>query len=49
MQAIQWGQEAGVIKGYDDNTFRPKEDCLRKHIVTFFYRYAREVLKENVN
>ena len=42
--AIQWGQEAGVIKGYKDNTFRPTEECLREHSVTFLYRYARNIL-----
>jgi hypothetical protein len=48
-RAVVWGQQANVIKGYkEDNTFRPQGNCLRQHIVTFFYRYAKNVLKWKV-
>ena len=48
-RAVKWGQNAGVIKGYKDGTFQPDGNCLRQHIVTFLYRYARQILKWNVN
>lgn len=40
-KAIQYLAETGIIKGYDDGTFRPNGDCLRRHAVTFLYRLAR--------
>ena len=48
-RAVVWGQKAGVIKGYKDGTFQPDASCLRQHIVTFLYRYARDVMGKNVN
>ena len=48
-RAVVWGQKAGVIKGYKDGTFQPDASCLRQHIVTFLYRYARDVMHKNVN
>ena len=47
-RAVVWGQKAGVIKGYKDGTFQPDASCLRQHIVTFLYRYARDVMKKKV-
>ena len=47
-RAVVWGQKAGVIKGYKDGTFQPDGNCLRQHIVTFLYRYARDVMKKPV-
>ena len=47
-KAIQWGSEAGLVKGYSDGTFKPEDDCQRQHIVIFLYRYAREILDEDV-
>lgn len=44
-RAILWGAESGVIKGYSDGTFRPKEACRRKHAVTFLYRLNRILQK----
>ena len=43
-KAVLWAADKGITKGYaDDNykTFRPKLDCLREHVVTFLYRYAK--------
>ena len=52
-KAIRWEAEAGVIKGSKDAAgnavFKPDDKCLRRQIVTFLYRYARDVMKENVN
>ena len=47
-KAVVWGQKAGVIKGYKDGSFQPDASCLRQHIVTFLYRYARDVMKKPV-
>ena len=48
-RAVSWGQEAGIIKGYKSGEyagqFRPDDSCLRQHIVTFLYRYDREIKK----
>ena len=52
-RAVVWGQKAGVIKGYKTGEyagqFRADDSCLRQHIVTFLYRYARDVMHKNVN
>ena len=47
-KAIQWGAEAGLVKGYSDGTFKPEDPCQRQHIVIFLYRYARDVLNKDV-
>ena len=47
-RAVVWGQKAGVIRGYKDGTFQPDASCLRQHIVTFLYRYARDVMGKKV-
>ena len=41
---VLWAASKNITKGYaDDNykTFRPSDNCLREHIVTFMYRYAK--------
>lgn len=38
-RSIIWGTEKGITKGYDDGTFKPLDNCLREHIVTFIHRY----------
>ena len=35
--------ETGTIKGYDDGTFRPQGKCLRRQMVTFLYKYDKNV------
>ena len=43
-KAVLWAASKNITKGYaDDNykTFRPAVACLREHIVTFLYRYAK--------
>ena len=36
--AVAWGVEAGIIKGYDDGTFRHGEPISRAQMATFSYR-----------
>ncbi len=46
-KAALWANEKGIAKGYKDGEyaggFGPKLDCLREHVVTFLYRYDRNV------
>ena len=37
--ATLWASEKGILAGYDDNTFRPNGNCLRRQMVTFLYKY----------
>ena len=39
-KAISWAAEKGITTGFNDNTFRPWNQCLRLAIVSFLYRYA---------
>lgn len=38
--AVCWGYEKGIIKGFSSTEFHPNELCTRGQIVTFIYRYA---------
>ena len=40
--AVIWGYNAGVVMGYDDNTFRPDECVTREQLAAFVYRYAND-------
>ena len=40
--ALLWGDETGVVRGYEDGTFRPGDPCTRGMIVTFLYRNLNE-------
>lgn len=40
--AIVWGYNAGVVMGYDDNTFRADELVTREQLAAFVYRYAND-------
>ena len=44
-KATLWANEEGIAKGYSTGAnaggFGPKLTCLREHIVTFMYRYAK--------
>ncbi|MBO4580489.1 MAG: leucine-rich repeat domain-containing protein [Clostridiales bacterium] len=42
-KATLWASEKGILAGYDDNTFRPNGDCLRRQMVTFLYKYDKFV------
>lgn len=41
-KAVLWAAEQNITKGYSDGTFRPGATCLREHVVTFLWRYAKE-------
>ena len=38
--AVSWAVEAGIITGFEDNTFRPEELVTKEHLITILYRYA---------
>ena len=40
LNAIAWAVEKGIIQGYDDNTFRPKNNVTREQIVIMLWRAA---------
>ena len=44
-KAVLWANENGIANGYSSGQyaggFGPKLDCLREHVVTFLYRYAK--------
>lgn len=42
-KAILWGSKLGITGGYSDGTFKPLDNCLREHIVTFLYRFKQKV------
>lgn len=37
--AIEWGAKLGLIKGFDDGTFRPDEPVTRGQLMTIIQRY----------
>ncbi len=37
--AVAWGVQNGIIKGYDNNTFRPNKEISRAQMATMLYRY----------
>lgn len=41
MSAVNWGVKAGIIKGFDDNTFRPNDNISRAQMATFAYRFLK--------
>ncbi len=45
-EACLWASEKKIVAGYDDNTFRPNGDCLRRQMVTFLYKYDKYVGKK---
>ncbi|MBO4580217.1 MAG: S-layer homology domain-containing protein [Clostridiales bacterium] len=42
-QATLWASEKKILAGYEDGTFRPDGDCLRRQMVTFLYKYDKFV------
>ena len=42
-KATIWASEKNILAGYSDNTFRPEENCLRRQMVTFLYKYDKYV------
>ncbi len=39
-KAVAWGEENGVIKGYDLKTFGPNDKITREQLAAILYRYA---------
>ena len=37
---VLWACEQGITTGYNDGTFKPNVTCLRRHAVTFLWRFA---------
>ena len=42
-KATLWASEKKILAGYDDGTFRPNGNCLRRQMVTFLYKYDKYV------
>ena len=42
-KATIWATEKKIVAGYEDNTFRPDGDCLRRQMVTFLYKFDKYV------
>ena len=40
--AVIWGYNAGIIKGFEDNTFRADENVTREQLSSFIFRYAND-------
>lgn len=40
-EAIGWATEKAVVKGYEDDTFRPNTDITREELAAILYRYAQ--------
>ena len=45
-KATLWASEKKILAGYDDGTFRPNGDCLRRQMVTFLYKYDKFINKK---
>ena len=39
-EAVVWATDTGVVKGYDDGTFRPDGNVTREQIAALIHRYA---------
>ncbi|MCR4671057.1 MAG: S-layer homology domain-containing protein [Saccharofermentans sp.] len=44
--AVIWASKKKIVAGYDDGTFRPKNKCLRRQMVTFLYKYENNVMNK---
>ncbi len=42
-KATLWASDKKILAGYDDGTFRPNGNCLRRQMVTFLYKYDKFV------
>lgn len=38
--AVVWASQKGIVKGYEDGSFRPDEDVTREQMAAIMYRYA---------
>ncbi|MBO4579371.1 MAG: S-layer homology domain-containing protein [Clostridiales bacterium] len=42
-KATIWASEKKIVAGYDDGTFKPEGKCLRRQMVTFLYKYDKNI------
>lgn len=42
-KAVLWSSEKKIVAGYDDGTFKPEGNCLRRQMVTFLYKYDTNI------
>lgn len=47
-RSVTWAVKNGITTGYKDGTFQPDKAVNREELVTFLYRYAEKIQKENV-
>ena len=40
-QAVAWGQQNGIIKGYSETEFAPDQNIIREQIAAIMHRYAK--------
>ena len=45
-RAVVWATSTGVVKGYDDGTFRPDGNVTREQIAALIHRYAKYLGRE---
>lgn len=38
--AVNWAAENGIVKGYDDGTYRPNQSITRQELAAIIYRYS---------
>ena len=42
-KAVLWASEKKIVEGYSNKTFRPQNKCTRRQMVTFLYKYSKNV------
>jgi hypothetical protein len=42
-KATIWASENKIVGGYSDGTFKPNDNCLRRQMVTFLYKYDKYI------
>lgn len=47
--AVIWGYNAGIVKGFEDNTFRADENVTREQLSSFIFRYANDSSEASVS
>ena len=40
-KAVSWAESQGIVKGFEDGTFRPNDPITREQLATMLYRYAQ--------
>jgi len=43
--AVIWASNNKIVAGYKDKTFKPSGKCLRRQMVTFLYKYDKNIKK----